>query len=141
MTAREKRSYGRIAFLLVKWGWFLLCVALLGLTLAISGGTQDLEAYLVFAFFPMVYLTFPLGALFLLILVGITSAYESLVGELPRIDCFAYQHLFFWAVLFVGGYLQWFVLVPRAWRTSWLVSKFKRSLAEEGAASPKPRLR
>lgn len=99
----------------IKAIWLLLATSIFLLTLSIYDGTattRDAELILVYG---MIFLSFPTGLLILLAtgLVGHLAVAAGMEFSIPS----NYLVLTIeWIIFLSSGYLQWFVLLPRAWR-------------------------
>jgi hypothetical protein len=118
----------RTLWLTVKWGWIVLSVLLLLITLALFDGSpkSDVEILLGYG---LLVLTFPIGlllsiaegfvgrAVFNLLGLTATTTYMSLVTT--------------WLVYTVAGYVQWFVLLP------WVIRRLRAKSAHRQSTLPK----
>ena len=100
-----------------KISWIAISVTVLFVTIYFFDGEEnsDIGVFLVWS---MLALSFPVGIACALIFSGITYLlYQA--AEATVITSYWTLSLF-WAVLFIAGYWQWFVLTPR------LVAKFRK---------------
>lgn len=109
---------GSMALRYVKFGWIIAGVMVLLTTIYFFDGEQnsDIDVFLIWL---MLALSFPGGIVCALIFSGFAYVlYQATAMTVPTTYL---SILLFWAVFFVVGYWQWFVLVPR------LVKRFKGS--------------
>jgi hypothetical protein len=102
--------------LVVKIAWLALCGAVLTLTLAKFDGrpNSDIEEFLIFS---MLALSFPAGVVFAAAISGLYWVMGRMFGVTFSTG---YMDLVLeWAGFVVFGYIQWFVLLPRLWKTVW----------------------
>ena len=116
MTAKGKRGLTRLAFLLIKWVWILYCVSLLvGVLTALRPSDPIMQFHLAGVLqITMFFLSFPVGIVLVLATWPPAWLLRWLLWQLGvGVALGPYWSLtFIWIAYFVGGYLQWFVLVP-----------------------------
>ena len=98
-----------------KWCWLICSIGVLLLTLAIYDGTpatRDAELVLLYG---MLFLCFPVSQLVAVIFWLIGFFVETTMHKLA-IPTSYLTLVIEWLVLFIAGYLQWFVLLPWLWR-------------------------
>lgn len=96
----------------VKCAWVLTAIVVLVVSLLLFDGrpNSDVEILLGYA---MLVLSFPLGVVSEVVLGVAARALFEIEGYIFTVSYFM---LFAeWLVLFIVGYLQWFVFLPRIW--------------------------
>lgn len=113
--------------LTAKWGWIILSVLLLLITLALFDGSPKSDVDILLGY-GLLILTFPIGLLLSIVdgfggraafnLLGMTATttYMSLATT--------------WFVYTVAGYLQWFVLLP------WVIRRLRAKSARRQSTLP-----
>lgn len=99
----------------IKAIWLLLATGTFLLTLSLYNGTattSDSELILVYG---MIVLSFP-SSLLILLAVGLFGHLAVAAGVEFSIPTNYLVLTIEWIVFLCSGYLQWFVLIPRAWR-------------------------
>src|SRR5438128_2716724 len=92
--------------------WIILNVAVLFYCQYAFDGKPNSDSEIVLIIL-MFFLSFPLSFVAGATAVGITFSFEHLLRS--PLHTSRFEMFFICGLFFVAGYLQWFVLIPRAW--------------------------
>lgn len=96
----------------LKWAWVLVAFAVLAGSLLLYDGKPNSDADVLLGY-AMLALSFPLGSV---LAAGFGFLARFLFETAGHIFTASYASMFAaWLALFIAGYLQWFVFVPKLW--------------------------
>ena len=124
------------ALAVIRWLWVTLSIVVLVYGQAIYDGKPNSDAEEVLIIL-MLVLSVPASFVAGAIDVGVAFSFERLMHS--PLQTTRLEMLFTWALFFVAGYVQWFMLAPRAW-SKWQASRMRKHAQPESPELKRPGL-
>lgn len=115
MVSSRANRWRHVTAMITKMLWLVATVAVLLISLAIDDRSPGNDAHMFFGF-SMIILTGPGG---FAVALPATYVLEKLLPGISQFLKSQWGDGLFWAFMAIGGYLQWFVLVPLLIRKGW----------------------